>query len=94
MEGDRLHFETQVEPKRDALVVEWYLNGKPLVTGSRFHAFNEFGHITLDINSIKPEDVGVYECRVRNLVGEDRTRAQVTVKSMLIIFSFLILLCL
>lgn len=41
---------------------------------------NEFGHITLDIHSIKPEDTGVYECRARNLIGYDTTRAQVTVK--------------
>lgn len=35
IEGQRLHFETQLEPQHDpTMTVEWYCNGKPLQTGS------------------------------------------------------------
>ncbi|GBP17592.1 Titin [Eumeta japonica] len=38
--------------------------------GSRLRTTNDFGFVTLDINSVVPEDAGVYMCRAYNAAGE------------------------
>lgn len=50
--------------------VEWFWNGKPLRTGSRFRTFCDFGFVILEISPIYPEDSGEYSCRATNDYGE------------------------
>lgn len=50
--------------------VEWFWNGKPLRTGTRFRTFCDFGFVILEISPIYPEDSGEYSCRATNDYGE------------------------
>ena len=83
-EGDAAHFECRVEPKTDSrMVVEWFKDGKPLRTGSRFKTVYDFGFVSLDIAHCYPEDAGEYSCRAKNEHGEDITKAAMSCKSKL-----------
>lgn len=58
-EGENVHFEARVVPTDDPkLKIEWYWNGKPLKTGSRFRTFCDFGFVILEISPVYPEDSG------------------------------------
>lgn len=71
MEGGTAHFECQVEPLHDAnLRVEFYHNGKPLPSASRFHITFDFGYVALDITHCVPEDAGEYTAKAINSLGE------------------------
>lgn len=52
------------------MVVEWSLNGKPLIAGSKYSISVDFGRVTLDILYTIPEDSGVLMCKARNKSGE------------------------
>ncbi|XP_046465810.1 titin isoform X2 [Neodiprion pinetum] len=70
-EGESAHFEARITPTDDPkLKVEWFWNGKPLRTGSRFRTFCDFGFVILEISPIYPEDTGEYSCRATNDYGE------------------------
>ncbi|XP_074100964.1 sallimus isoform X11 [Cotesia typhae] len=70
-EGESAHFEARLTPTDDPkLKVEWFWNGKPLRTGSRFRTFCDFGFVILEISPIYPEDSGEYSCRASNDYGE------------------------
>uniref|UniRef100_A0A915PRJ2 Ig-like domain-containing protein n=1 Tax=Setaria digitata TaxID=48799 RepID=A0A915PRJ2_9BILA len=76
-EGDRVHFTARYEPLNDnQLQIQWYLNGKPLKTGSRVKTINDFGFVVLEISPSYPEDSGEYTCRAVNKVGEAVTSTQ------------------
>ena len=63
--------ECRVEPVGDPeLKFTWLKNGEPLKMGSRIHATQDFGFVTLDIQSCVPEDSGMYTVRANNLSGE------------------------
>jgi len=63
-ESEGLHMECRVEPSNDPnLTIEWYFNGQPLITGSRFNISSDFGYIVMDIHDLWPRDNGVYTCR-------------------------------
>jgi titin len=62
-----------------SLQVEWYWNGKPLKTGSRFRTFCDFGFVILEISPVYPEDTGEYSCRAFNEYGEAVTSATMRV---------------
>lgn len=80
-EGDKAHFECQIEPTNDPdLVVEILHNGQPLKTGSRFRTLCDFGYVALDISSIYPEDSGIYTVKVANRFGEVSDSIQIEVK--------------
>ncbi|XP_014664087.1 PREDICTED: titin-like [Priapulus caudatus] len=75
MQGKTAHFECRLEPTDDPILrVEWYHNGQPLKTGSRFRPLHDFGFVALDINPVYPEDSGEYICRAVNDYGEDHNR--------------------
>lgn len=75
-EGQRAHFECRLIPVSDATMkVEWFHNGKPLKSGSRFSETNNFGFVALDILYAYPEDSGTYTCRATNALGEAVTSA-------------------
>ena len=58
-EGDTAHFEAKIEPTN--ALVEWFRNGKPIVTGSRIRSVNDFGYVMLEINGVTAEDSGKYQ---------------------------------
>ena len=60
--------------------VEWFWNGKPLKTGSRFRTFCDFGFVILEISPVYPEDSGEYSCRAFNDYGEAVTTATMKVQ--------------
>jgi hypothetical protein len=59
------------------LKVEWFLNGLPLRTGSRFLHVNQFGHVGLDVAQADAGDSGLYSCRATNAAGEAVTSTSV-----------------
>ncbi|KAJ8687530.1 hypothetical protein QAD02_023324, partial [Eretmocerus hayati] len=70
-EGESAHFEARLTPTDDPkLKVEWFWNGKPLRTGTRFRTFCDFGFVILEISPVYPEDSGEYSCRAINEYGE------------------------
>uniref|UniRef100_A0A1B0FY72 Ig-like domain-containing protein n=1 Tax=Phlebotomus papatasi TaxID=29031 RepID=A0A1B0FY72_PHLPP len=70
-EGQTAHFEAQVEPIHDPnLRIEFYHNGKPLPSASRFHITFDFGYVALDIQHVVPEDAGEYSVRAVNALGQ------------------------
>lgn len=76
IEGDSAHFECKLLPITDPnLKVEWFLNGKPLLSGHRFKTTHDFGVVALDILYVYPEDSGEYIARATNKIGEDVTKA-------------------
>lgn len=80
-EGENVHFEARVTPTDDPkLRIEWYWNGKPLRTGSRFRTFNDFGFVILEISPVYPEDSGEYSCRAINEYGEAVTTSTMKVQ--------------
>lgn len=81
-EGQHAHFEARVVPVGDPnLRFEWYINGVELKMGSRFRTTNDFGFVSLDINSVVSEDSGVYMCKAINLAGEAVSSTAMKVKS-------------
>lgn len=80
-EGENVHFEARVTPIDDPkLRIEWYWNGKPLKTGSRFRTFCDFGFVILEISPVYPEDSGEYSCRAINDYGEAVTTSTMRVQ--------------
>ncbi|KAI5701651.1 hypothetical protein M8J75_011738 [Diaphorina citri] len=80
-EAEPVRFETRVEPRVDPrLRVEWYRNGKPLPSGSRYHPIFDLGFVSLDIDYVYPEDQGEYVCRAYNDHGEAFTKATISCK--------------
>lgn len=71
MEGEMAHFEAQVVPIHDPnLRIEFYHNGKPLQSASRFHVTFDFGYVALDIQKCIPEDAGEYSVKAINALGQ------------------------
>ena len=65
-----LHMEANVEPKKDPnLKIEWFLNGKPLETGTRYKTTYDFGLVTLDLSDVYERDQGIYTCKAYNKVS-------------------------
>lgn len=80
-EGESAHFEGKLTPTDDPkLKVEWFWNGKPLKTGSRFRTFCDFGFVILEISPVYPEDSGEYSCRATNEYGEAVTSSTMKVQ--------------
>ena len=70
-ESQQAHMECKVEPMGDPnLKFAWLKNGEPLSMSSRIHVTQDFGFVTLDIQSCVPEDSGMYTLKVSNLEGE------------------------
>lgn len=71
LEGQTAHFEAQVEPIHDPnLRIEFYHNGKPLPSASRFHITFDFGYVSLDITHAVAEDAGEYSVKAINALGQ------------------------
>ncbi|CAG2104737.1 unnamed protein product, partial [Medioppia subpectinata] len=69
-ENDFVHFESRLVPVSDpTMKVEWFLNDKPLTTGSRFRTISDFGYVVLEIAETYPRDSGLYVCKAVNMFG-------------------------
>lgn len=68
---ESVHFSARYEPVDDNnLRIAWFVNGRPLISGSRIKTLNEFGYVVLEISPVYPEDSGEYTCKAINRVGE------------------------
>ncbi|XP_065316783.1 kettin homolog isoform X2 [Gordionus sp. m RMFG-2023] len=75
-EGDHVNFKCDYKPTDDPeLKVEWYFNDKPLIASNRISCLIDNGYALLEIVGVKPEDSGLYVCKISNKVGEDTTQA-------------------
>lgn len=84
LEGQRAHFEARVEPQSDrTLQIEWYHNGKPLMSANRIELYHDFGAVALDIHAVRADDAGVYTVVARNALGEAQLQATMVVESKL-----------
>lgn len=82
-EGQTAHFEAQVEPLHDPnLRIEFYHNGKPLPSASRFHVTFDFGYVALDITHVVPEDAGEYTVKAINNLGQCTSSINLRVQGM------------
>ena len=80
-EGDSLHIDYRIEPSNDPdLLIEWFLDGQPLLTSSRIHSINDFGFIVLDIDWLFDRDSGTYQCVASNRSGSDTFAFNLIVK--------------
>ncbi|OQV22407.1 Titin [Hypsibius exemplaris] len=81
-EGQSIHLECSVSPPNDpTLQIEWFFNGRPLHSGSRFRTFNDFGSIGLDILTVIAEDSGQYTVKASNALGSNTSSVQIQVKA-------------
>ena len=72
-EGQRAHFECRLEPQSDtSMRIDWFLNGRPLMSANRIQTYHDFGYVALDIMGVRAEDSGTYTVIARNSVGEAR----------------------
>ncbi|GMT09920.1 hypothetical protein PFISCL1PPCAC_1217, partial [Pristionchus fissidentatus] len=79
-EHEDIHLDLRVNPINDPTMrVEWFVNGAPLLTGSRVKALYELGFVALDIKGAIAEDSGTYVCKVTNALGEASKQCQITV---------------
>ncbi|VDO67652.1 unnamed protein product [Heligmosomoides polygyrus] len=79
-EHDDIHQEVKVTPVNDpTMTVEWFVEGRPVITGSRVKTVNEFGYVALDVKGAIAEDSGVYALRVKNALGEETRECRITV---------------
>uniref|UniRef100_A0A158P8T2 Titin n=1 Tax=Angiostrongylus cantonensis TaxID=6313 RepID=A0A158P8T2_ANGCA len=79
-EHDDIHLDVKVAPVHDpTMSIEWFVNGHPLITGSRVKTLNEFGFVALDIKGAIAEDSGTYTLRVANEKGEVTRQCNITV---------------
>ena len=70
-EGKNVQVQASIEPKNDpSLQVEWQLNGQPISSGSRLKTSLDFGHVQLNIQSVRASDSGLYTCKAINKLGE------------------------
>ncbi|XP_023947919.2 titin [Bicyclus anynana] len=80
-ENSSAHFECRLVPVNDSsMTVEWYHNGKPLLTGSRVKTINDFGFVILEIGGVYQRDAGLYTCKATNKHGEATVSCKLQVK--------------
>ncbi len=82
-EGSPALLECRLIPVNDPkLKVEWYFNDKPLTNSNRMALTHDFGHVSLSLSRVYPQDSGVYMCRAVNELGEAVTTASIQVACM------------
>ncbi|XP_045531935.1 titin isoform X5 [Pieris brassicae] len=80
-ENSSAHFECRLIPVNDSSMrVEWFHNGKPLLTGSRVKTINDFGFVILEIGGVYQRDAGLYTCKATNRHGEATVSCKLQVK--------------
>ena len=61
--------------------IQWFRNGQPLRSATRYEIKYDFGLVSLDLLWSYPEDDGIYECIATNEAGQDRTKAELKCKA-------------
>lgn len=80
-ENSSAHFECRLIPINDSsMTVEWFHNGKALLTGSRVKTINDFGFVILEIGGVYQRDAGLYTCKATNRHGEATVSCKLQVK--------------
>lgn len=80
-ENSLAHFECHLTPTNDSTMrVDWYHNGRPLVTGSRVKTISDFGYVTLEVAGVYLRDSGIYTCEAVNKYGKASVSCKLTVK--------------
>lgn len=80
-EHTNLHLALKLLPVNDPTMhVDWYINGRQLITGSRISTTTEFGYIILTIKSMIAEDSGEYTVHCYNDKGETTASCNVIVQ--------------
>lgn len=80
-ENSSAHFECRLQPVNDSSMrVEWYHNGKALLTGSRVKTISDFGFVILEIGGVYQRDAGLYTCKATNRHGEATVSCKLQVK--------------
>ncbi|MCP9264543.1 hypothetical protein DINM_022655 [Dirofilaria immitis] len=70
-EGQSVHMDCMVQLINDPnLKIEWFLNGYPIMFGSRIRTMHDFGYVGLEFLHIHPEDSGTYTCKISNTAGK------------------------
>jgi len=81
-EGNTARFEVRYEPTDDHnMKIEWFKDGRPLMSGSRFLSSDMCGHVSLKIMSCVKDDSGIYSCRATNKYGVDNVQIKLSVSS-------------
>lgn len=58
-EDSNCHFHARLEPSNDSnLRIEWWLNGRPLITSSKISSIFSNGYVALNIYCVKKSDEG------------------------------------
>lgn len=82
LEGDNVHFECNVEPSKDpTLKIEWFINGRPLPSGTKYKSTYDFGYVALDLTHVYEHDGGIYTCKATNSKGSATTSGSLRVTS-------------
>jgi len=76
--NSRLNLETHLEQSTQH-ETQWYKNGQPLKSSSRYKLLKQPGRDSLVIESVRQTDAGEYLCVVRNELGECSSSAYVVI---------------
>lgn len=68
------------------LQIEWYFNGRVLMSANRIQTYHDFGYVALDIVGVRAEDSGTYVVVARNALGEAQLSATMQVEGNFLIF--------
>jgi len=80
-ENGLAHFECKLTPVSDpSMRVEWFHNGKSLLTGSRVKTISDFGFVILEVSGVYARDAGLYTCKATNKHGEASVSCSLQVK--------------
>lgn len=80
-ENSLAHFECRLTPVNDSSMrVEWFHNGKALLTGSRVKTINDFGFVILEVAGVYQRDSGLYTCKATNRHGEATVSCKLQVR--------------
>ena len=70
----------QLLPVNDpTMVVEWFVDGRPLSTGSRVKPQLDFGFLSVDLHGAIAEDSGLYSVKATNALGEAIRQCEIVV---------------
>ncbi|OTF72160.1 hypothetical protein BLA29_013708, partial [Euroglyphus maynei] len=82
-EGQNVTFECTVQqqqqPQDNPLEFKILHNGHEIQIGNRIAVQHEFGYVRIEIDSVKPDDAGIYTVKVANNFGESTSTASLNV---------------
>lgn len=83
-----MKLEVEVDAKPDT-EIKWYKDGELLCEGDKIKFTNNGdGGFGLEVDDVKPEDIGKYSCVVSNPYGQETGSSNVVLIGKLIIFKY------